>query len=365
MNSETPRIFIAATRQNDGKTTMSLGLLAALQRLYPRIGYIKPVGQRFVAIEENKIDEDSVLMDRVYHLNCPLVDMSPIAVEPNFTRKYLERANSDDLVKRIQTAFDRVAWEKDFVLCEGSGHAGVGSVFDLSNARVARLLNAKVIIVSQGGIGKPIDEVSLNQALFEKEGVEIIGVILNKVLGKKVEFVTDFARRGLRRKGLDLLGVVPHQPLLSSPTMDLIAEELDAKRLNQPQDPDHLLVEEVMVGAMGVHHTMSLLRDGLLLIAPGDREDLLFAVATSLEGDSPAALAGIVLTGGLHPGPDALRAIQRLPFPVLLADGDSYRVASTVHTLTVKTRPNDLQKIALIRDLIATHVDVDRIIQKL
>ncbi len=78
-----------------------------------------------------------------------------------------------------------MAWEKDFVLCEGSGHAGVGSVFDLSNAQVAKILGAKVIIVTQGGIGKPIDEVSLNQALFEKEGVEIIGVILNKVLGDK------------------------------------------------------------------------------------------------------------------------------------------------------------------------------------
>jgi BioD-like phosphotransacetylase family protein len=365
MNSVTPRVFIAATRQNDGKTTMSLGLLAALQRVYPRIGYIKPVGQRFVAIEENKIDEDSILMDRVYHLNCPLVDMSPIAVEPNFTRRYLERANSDDLVQRIQSAFDRVAWEKDFVLCEGSGHAGVGSVFDLSNARVARLLNAKVIIVSQGGIGRPIDEVSLNQALFEKEGVPILGVILNKVLGKKVEFVTDFARRGLRRKNLDLLGVVPHQPLLCSPTMDLIAEELHAIRLNQPEDPDHLLVEDVLVGAMAVHHIMTHLRDGLLLITPADREDLLLAIATSLEADPPLRLAGIVLTGGLPPGHDALRVIERFPFPVLLAPGDSYRVASSVHTLTVKTRPTDRQKIALIRDLIARHVDVAKIIHAL
>ena len=59
----------------------------------------------------------------------------------------------------MSRAFDRVAWEKDFVLCEGSGHAGVGSVFDLSNAQVAKIVGAKVIIVSQGGIGKPIDEV--------------------------------------------------------------------------------------------------------------------------------------------------------------------------------------------------------------
>src|SRR5476649_2688414 len=220
MNNSTPRVFIAATRQNDGKTTTSLGLIAALQKHFPRVGYIKPVGQRFVEIEEQKIDEDTVLMDAVYQMNCPLVDMSPIAVEPDFTRKYLLAANNETLVKKIQKAFDRVAWEKDFVLCEGSGHAGVGSVFDLSNARVAKLLGAKVIIVSQGGIGKPIDEIALNQALFEKEGVEIIGVILNKVMGEKVDYITEFARRGLKRKGLELLGVIPHQRVLSKPSID-------------------------------------------------------------------------------------------------------------------------------------------------
>src|SRR3954463_7020328 len=229
MNAETPRVFIAATRQNDGKTTTSLGLLAAMQMCYPRIGYIKPVGQRFVEIEEQKIDEDTVLMDRVYRLNCPLVDMSPIAVEPDFTRRYLQSSNNEALVKKIQRAFDRVAWEQDFVLCEGSGHAGVGSVFDLSNAQVAKILGAKVIIVTQGGIGKPIDEVSLNKALFEKEGVEIIGVIINKVIGSKVEYVTEFARKGLKRKGLDLLGVIPHQEILSCPTVDSIREELNAE----------------------------------------------------------------------------------------------------------------------------------------
>src|SRR6266566_10012346 len=229
MNTETPRVFIAATRQNDGKTTSSLGLLAAMQKFYPRIGYIKPVGQRFVEIEEQKIDEDTVLMDSVFKLNCPLVDMSPIAVEPDFTRKYLQSSNNEALVKKIHKAFDRVAWEKDFVLCEGSGHAGVGSVFDLSNAQVAKILGAKVVIVTQGGIGKPIDEVSLNQALFEREGVEIIGVIINKVLGTKVDYVSDFARRGLKRKGLELLGVIPHQRILSSPTLERISEELKAE----------------------------------------------------------------------------------------------------------------------------------------
>jgi len=362
INLETPRVFIAATRQNDGKTTISLGLLSAMQDVYRRIGYIKPVGQRFVEIEEQKIDEDTVLMDRVYQLNCPLVDMSPIAVEPDFTRKYLQSSNREALVKRIETAFDRVAWEKDFVLVEGSGHAGVGSVFDLSNAQVAKILNAKVIIVSRGGIGKPIDEVALNQALFEKEGVEIIGVILNKVIPEKTEFVCDFARRGLKRKGLELLGVIPHQRMLSSPTLNLIREELDAEMLNTSTHW-HNLVDDVVVGAMSVQNAIRFFKPGVLLITPGDREDLVLAAATV--AGKERKLAGVVLTGNLRPGKNALKAIQEMQFPVLLARDDSYEVASTVHDLIVKTRPDDTQKIELIRNLIAEHVDVEKILERL
>jgi BioD-like phosphotransacetylase family protein len=364
MNSSTPRVFIAATRQNDGKTTTSLGLIAALQKNFPRVGYIKPVGQRFVEIEEQKIDEDSVLMDSVYRMNTPLVDMSPIAVEPDFTRKYLQASNNEALVKRIQKSFDRVAWEKDFVLCEGSGHAGVGSVFDLSNARVAKILGAKVIIVSQGGIGKPIDEIALNQALFEKEGVEIIGVILNKVLGEKVDYVADFARRGLKRKGLDLLGVLPHEQILCNPSMDLIREELDAETLNSPPTM-HSLVHDVVVGAMSAQNAIQFFKRGVLIITPGDREDILLAAGAMTSPHSEDKLAGIVLTGGLRPSENVLKAMQAMPIPVLLARADSYEVASKVHNLIVKTRPADAEKISLIRDIVAKNVNVKKIIDSL
>jgi len=363
MNTVTPRVFIAATRQNEGKTTTSLGLLAALKNIYPRVGYIKPVGQRFVEIETQKIDEDTVLMDRVYGLNCPLLDMSPITVEPDFTRKYLQSSNNEALVKKIQKAFDRVAWEKDFVVCEGSGHAGVGAVFDLSNAQVARILKAKVIIVTSGGIGKPIDEVYLNNAVFEREGVEVIGVILNKVHQDRLAYVTEFARNGLRRKGLDLLGVLPHQRILSNPTVDLIREELKAETLNKSLLVNNL-VKSVVIGAMGAHNATSYFKPGVLVITPTDREDIIFAAADTKNGASDT-LAGLVLTGKSRPGSDAMDAIEKMPFPVLLVAEDSYEVASTVHNLIVKTRPTDTEKITLIRDIIANNVDLNKILEKL
>lgn len=362
MNKTTPRLFIAATRQNDGKTTTSLGLLGALRGRFPRVGFIKPVGQRFVKIESTKIDEDSVLMDTVYGLNCPLADMSPIAVEPDFTRKYLLSANNEVLVDKIRKSFDRVAWEKDFVLCEGTGHAGVGSVFDLSNAQVAKLLNAKVVIVSQGGIGRPIDEVALNQALFDKAGVEIVGVILNKVIPEKMDYIADFARKGFKRRGLELLGVIPHQRVLSSPTMELIRDELDAKVLNDTCNI-HNIIDEVVVGAMGVNKAMDHFKPGALIITPGDREDIILGAAAtrSKSGD----LAGIVLTGGLMPSENVLGIISHLQYPVLLGEADSYQTASKVHDLIIKTRPGDSSKISLIQDLVSRYVSIDKILKAL
>lgn len=364
MNTTTPRIFIAATRQNDGKTTASLGLLSAVQQIYPRVGYIKPVGQRFVEVEEQKIDEDTVLMDQVFRLNCPLVDMSPIAIEPDFTRRYLESSNREALVKRIEKAFDRVAWEKDFVLCEGSGHAGVGSVFDLSNAQIANILHSKVIIVSRGGIGKPIDEVALNQALFEKEGVEILGVIINKVTRNRVEELTHVLRRGLKRRGLDLLGVLPHESILTRPPMSLIRDDLKADTLNRGGQMDNH-VHEVIVGAMSVQNAMRHFVNGALLITPGDREDIILAAGAALTTGTCAQLAGIVVTGGIRPSAHVIKVIESMPYPVLLVGEDSYEVASAVHDITVKTRPADTEKISVIRDLVGQHIDLPKLLKEL
>ena len=67
-NTVTPRIFVAATRMDDGKTTTSVGLFAALRERFPRMGYIKPVGQRFVEVEGAKIDEDTVLINDTYRV---------------------------------------------------------------------------------------------------------------------------------------------------------------------------------------------------------------------------------------------------------------------------------------------------------
>jgi BioD-like phosphotransacetylase family protein len=158
--------------------------------------------------------------------------------------------------------------------------------------------------------------------------------------------------------------VIPHQSILTTPPLSLILEELKAESLNRSNQL-HNLVHAVVVGAMGVHNATRFLQRGLLLITPGDREDLILAVAASQEQPQVSQLAGMVLTDNLRPSPQVLQIIRALPFPVLLARDDVYQVASKVHDLTVKTRPDETEKIALIRDLIAKHIDIEKILKAL
>jgi hypothetical protein len=183
------------------------------------------------------------------------------------------------------------------------------------------------------------------------------------VLPEKLDFITEFARRGLKRKGLELLGVVPYRSILSRPTMDLIRTELKADCLNAGASFQDV-VDSVMVGAMDVQNAIRYFKRGMLVITPGDRVDILLAAATSA-GDSEQQLAGVVLTGEFKPQPAVTRIIEKLPFPLLRASEDIYEVASAVHNLIVKTRADDTEKIFVIRDIIATHVDVEKILSAL
>ncbi len=366
MNLVTPRVFIAATQQNDGKTTASLGLFSALKKRIGRIGFIKPVGQRFIEVEGKRIDEDSVLIDRTFGVHTPLEDMSPIAVEPDFTRRYIRKANNDFLVRRIQNSFDRAAWEKDFTIIEGTGHAGVGSVFDLSNARVAHLLHSKVLLITRGGIGRSIDEVVLNKALFDKEGVEIVGVILNKVLPDKFDEVRDFAQRGLKRLGIDLLGTIPVEPILADPTLGQICTQVKGKFLNQSTQARRR-VRKTIIGAMSSSHVMDYFAPGTLVVTPGDREDIVLAALStgSLTEADGNSIAGLVLSGNLFPHQSVLDMLHASGLPAIASPYDSYTVASSIHSMTVKTLPDDREKIDRIQSMIERHVEIDRLLEKL
>lgn len=353
------KLFIAATRQNDGKTVISLGLAIALSKRIPKISFIKPIGQRYVEVDDKKIDEDALLVEKVCKFGSHLEDTSPIAIERGFTGQYIEKGNVKELEKRILESYDKVAWGKELVIIEGTGHAGVGSVFDLNNARVAHLLGAKVLLITLAGIGRPIDEVILNRALFTLEGVEIMGVIVNKAIPEKMAKISNFLKNGLKRKGLELFGVIPYVHLLSTFTVKQIVESLEAEVVSG-KDNLQRRVLNTLVGAMTPHEALTYFSEGSLIITPGDREDIILAsLATGTN------LAGLVLTGGIIPHSSILEMIKQYNLPTLMVKEDTYTTASKIHDIIVKVRAEDDEKIRIITELIENYVDVDAIYEAL
>ncbi|MCD6303535.1 MAG: AAA family ATPase [Planctomycetes bacterium] len=365
-SSPAKRIFIAATGQDQGKTTVSLGLLAAFAGRGLPVGFIKPVGQRYVEIDGVRVDEDVELIHTIFPTSCELADMSPVTVGRSFTRRYIRDPQPEQLAERIRRSFQRVAEGVGLVVIEGTGHAGVGSCFDTSNADVARLLGADVILVTGGGIGRPIDEVLLNRALFADRGVRLMGVVLNKVLPAKLEEVREVVRAGLARKGIDLLGCVPYEPKLANPTVRQVLDEIGGRLLNGERAIGNS-VESVIVGAMPAHRALEYIRPGCLLITPGDRDDLIIAAVSmcATGGGGPGRVAGILLTGGTAPQENVIRLVRRTDIPVMLVDEDSYTTAAAVNNLKVKIQPTDRLKTELAERLIGRYVDVGRIVGQL
>lgn len=358
------KIFIAATKQNDGKTTVSLGLVSNFQQRFKNVSFMKPIGQRYLEEEGLKIDEDSILIEEVCGIKCGLKDMSPIAVEKGFTERYVAKPNKESITAQIKDSFRRISKHQDLVIIEGTGHAGVGSVFDHSNATVARLLGSKVIIISSGGVGRPIDEIVLNKSLFDREGVKVLGVIINKVLPSKFDRISALVRKGLERKGIPCLGVIPYDPLLARFTFEQILEETDYELLEGKEYVENPIAH-IVIGAMQPRDAVKYIDDDSLLITPGDREDILTVALETTRFDAKDRLrvSGVILTGGIVPEKDILESLRSARMPLLLAKEDTYTVASMIHDMTVKVRSCDKNKVARIIELIKEHVDMNAILK--
>ena len=385
------QLYLAATGQNRGKTTASLGLFDGFQRSGLRTAFMKPVGQRTVIDHGQPADEDAVLMHEVFDLAADYANMSPVHIPRGFTKKYIAGEVVEDLGARIVAARDTFRADYDMLLIEGTGHAGVGAVIGLSNAVVAAMLGAPAIIVSEGGIGRPIDEIVLNASHFVAHGVPVAGAIVNKVDLAAQPGIEKVLRRGLAHNGIRLLGVLPVRPILSNPTLGMILEGVGGETIHAGPDLDRV-IDGVAIGAMEPSHMLQRVGPGTLVIVPGDREDVILTLTTAhlahrvrvagaaeaariaqvaaeatnertanVEGHEGAAI-GLVLTGGYRPRDPVLAAIRQANLFATIVPEDTYAVASEVHDLLVKTHAADAEKIALIKSLVAEHLEIERIL---
>jgi BioD-like phosphotransacetylase family protein len=132
-------------------------------------------------------------------------------------------------------------------------------------------------------------------------------------------------------------------------------------------DKKHDRVSRTVIGAMRPHNFLEHLNGNVLIITPGDRDDLMLAVLSRsvLADGTSGRVAGVVLTRDITPPKNILDLVSKTDVPVILAREGTYAVASKIHDMTVKTMSTDTDKIELIEKMFEPHVAVEKILAKL
>jgi phosphate acetyltransferase len=294
-------VYLTAIEPGSGKSAVALGVMEALASL-GRVGYFRPI----VAGGEQP-DNDIELIRRRYRLPQTYEESHGAVVDD--LRAMSDRGRYEELLKRILDAYKRLDDTTDLLLVEGSDFSEASRALEFDfNADMANHLGCPVLLVVRGSnrsVKRILEVVQLAHGSLTGRGCTILATICNRVAP---EILEELRARALSAEFL--------RPVRG-------AEEPSARRE----------VGNVIVGAMSLPHFLEHIRDGDMIITPGDRADLIVgSLASRFSGTYPN-IAGLVLTGGLVPEPSVLKLIDGLggaDLPVLATGSDTYRSAATV-----------------------------------
>jgi BioD-like phosphotransacetylase family protein len=358
-------LYISATSQHVGKTTSTLGLVSSYIKQGLNVGYCKPVGQKVLDFNDMKVDKDTVLFADLIHFDIKPGIHSPVVLGKGATEKVLEEPNLFNFPKRIRHANKILSSQHELTIYEGTGHPGVGSIAGLSNAKVAKLVDAKTVMVVEGGIGSTIDMLNMCMALFREEKVKIIGVIINKVIPEKRDKVEYFVKKWLTSKKIDLCGIIPYEQTLAYPLIRTISETIEGTIEYGDAYKDNY-VSNILAGSL---IDLSELKSNENLLLLVDARSLSAAInrikwLTDLYNIDHCPLSGVVITGHGPVDQKTKKYIRENNLPVIRTDLDTYGAVIRISKIEVKINKNTPWKVDKAIDLIEQNVDLQMILDK-
>ena len=358
-------IYVAASSQHVGKTTSTLGLVSGFMKKGLKVGYCKPVGQKFLDINNLIVDKDTVLFADLIHFDLIPEYHSPVILGKGATEKYLDNPDNFDLEAILLEAKRYMSNNNDITVYEGTGHPGVGSVAGLSNAKVAKLLDAGVVMVVEGGIGSTIDMLNMCTAIFRENEVPIIGVILNKVREEKITKVSEYVSKWLVRNNLPLLGVIPYDQTLAYPLIRSIAKSIDGT-ITYNADSDNNKVAGILAGSLIDLAKLQKMPDQLLVVSTKALNNVIKKIKNleDVNNIEETSLCGIVATGEGNIDSNTLKYIEENNLPLIRTHLDTYGCVVKISKIEVKINRKTPWKVKKAIQLIENNVDFDRIMER-
>ncbi|WP_261860427.1 phosphate acetyltransferase [Mycobacterium marinum] len=347
-------IYIAAPEPESGKSTIALGILHRLAATVAKVGVFRPITRR----GERR---DYILELLLEQTTAGLSYEQCVGVTYQQLHDDLEAAIAD-----IVAAYHAMADACDAVVIVGSDYTDVTTPTELSvNARITVNLGAPVLLAVSAK-GRDADQVSgvvaVCLAELAAQHAHTAAIVANRCEPAQLAAVGD-ALRAFAPPSY----VLPEEQLLSAPTVSELEKSVNGTPISGDTSLWGREVTSLLVAGMTADHVLERLRDGMAVITPGDRSDVVLAVASAHAAEGFPSLSCIVLNGGfeLHPSIASLVAGLRLRLPIIGTDLGTFDTASAAATARGRVKATSQRKIDTALGLMDRYVDIEDLLAKL
>lgn len=368
---QTQCIYLIPTSTQVGLTSVSMGLMRALDRKGIKAAFFKPVAQLF------RGDTGPERSTYVIRNTTDLTPPEPIPypqVEQRFNAE-----GPDPLLEDIMEQYQSVAKDADIVVVEGLINMDECEHATLLNKLIARTLDAsKVFVCSPVKPDLAVLDAEIRNTVREFGGFQserVMGAIVNFVNAPRdasgrlrpdldIE-VSDNPITAARLKNeckvfqerkFRLLGTIPWlKEMAQSRTID-VARHLNARVINEGEI-NVRRIHKVFLCARNVEHITHVFRANALLLIPVDRMDLFIAASMAAANGIP--LAGVLLTSAGELNPDILKFCRKAlatGLPVMAVPTDSYSTATHIPRMNTEVPIDDRERIQTGMNYVASEI---------
>ena len=347
-------IYIASPEGDTGKSTIALGILHRLAATVAKVGVFRPITR----LGE---DRDYILELLLPHTTAGLPYDECVGVGYQQLHEDPDAALAD-----IVDRYHHVADQCDAVLIVGSDYTDVATPSELSmNARIAANLGAPVVLAVKAKDRTP-DQVA-----------QVVGVCLDEIAAQHAHTAAVVANRcdpsqlgavadALKRFEPQTY-VLPEEPLLVAPSVAELGKAVEGTLLRG--DPALLAREamDVLVAGMTAEHVVERLSEGVAVVTPGDRSDVVLAVLSAHAAEGFPSLSCVILNGGLelHPSIESLVSGLGLRVPIITTRFGTFETASRVASARGRVTASSQRKIDTAIALMDDHVDIADLLARL
>lgn len=368
------RIMLIPISTGVGLTSVSVGLVRALEQKSIKVNFFKPIAQPRKG--ECGPEKSTTIVKTGSNIN------PPTPFELPYAENMISSGNGDTLLEEIVERFEHNIADDEIAIIEGMVPTRTQPYAGRVNREIAQTLGADIVFVLTPA-NETVEELEdmLEIAAGNYGGIDhprVLGCIFNKVNAPldehghiRFDLSDQYNAQTLaneqnrlaamslfRNHPFKLLGSVPWDFELLAPRAIDVAKDIKATVIHQG-DLMHRRLRRVTFCARTVSNLLNHITPGVLLVTPGDRSDVL--VAGCLSAMNGTKIGAILLTGDIKPEPRIMdlcaQAMEQTGLPILATEHDTWRTSLMLHNYNLEVPCDDEQRIDKVKTHTASHID--------